>query len=448
MSLGPAIDALAAWLAAFGLPAWLAVPGATGLICLLPLLGFVVPLAVLGTMAERKVAAAMQRRLGPNQTSALGVFRLLFFFLPAPARQRAAQALMGLPLLRQSLQVLRRLGLVQLAADTAKTFAKEDLVPAGADALVFRAAPYLAVSGAFLAFAVLPFSARWVACDLSVGTVYVSGVTSLVLVGLVMAGWGSNNKWSLFGGVRAVAQIVSYEIPVALCIACVVVWCGSMSLVEITSAQARPGLLSFLGWNAFQHPALAVAALVFVIGSLAECNRTPFDLAEADSELVSGFNTEYSGMRWALFAMAEYVDMLLAGALLAVLFLGGYQSPIGEAWIAGLPLAAETAIHLAILLAKMMGVVAFFIWLRWTLPRLRMDQVMRLAWLRLVPSALACLLLTGLVAVFAAVRGWGAAEQAVAWAGGLAILGLLLLAGRARREPVHPAIRQLCGEAP
>jgi NADH-quinone oxidoreductase subunit H len=443
------IAAVTAWFAACGLPAWLAATTAYVLVVVLPIVAVVVPVAGLLTIAERKIAAAMQRRVGPNYTSAAGILELLLCFLPRPARQAAAQRLAHAPVLGWVLEKLRRAGLVQFLADGVKTIAKEDLVPAAADGVVFRAAPYLAMAGSFMAFAVIPIAAQVCMLDLSVGVVYVSGVTGLVVVGLLMAGWGSNNKWSLLGGMRAVAQIVSYEIPVVLAMATVVLWAGSMRMTDIVTHQGGYGVATFLGWNLLAHPFLAVAGVIFLIGSLAECNRTPFDLAEAESELVSGFNTEYSGMRWALFALAEYIDMILAGALFAVLFLGGYQSPIGDAWIAGLPVLAETAIHAAILGLKVLAVVGLFIWVRWTLPRFRIDQVMRLAWTRLVPIMLVCVAGTAVVITLTGGQAaYGPLAQVATWAV-VGIPGLIVYVILRQRSVAaeHPALRRLAGRA-
>jgi NADH-quinone oxidoreductase subunit H len=455
------VAACAAWLAGWGLPPGVAEVLAWVLVVVAPMLLVIAPVAGLATMAERKVAAAMQRRVGPNYTDAQGPLELLFFWRPRADRQAAARRVMALPGLGWLLAKARRAGLAQALADGVKTIAKEDLVPAAADPVVFRAAPTVALAGSFLAFAVVPVSQHWVMADLSVGVVYVSGVTGLVVVAMIMAGWGSNNKWSLLGGMRAVAQILSYEIPVVLAMAAVVTWCGTMSLSGITAAQYHEGWASFLGWNLVQHPLLAGAALLFLIGSLAECNRTPFDLAEAESELVSGFNTEYSGMRWVFFAMAEYIDMLLAGALFAVLFLGGYQSPLGEAAIAALPPAAEIVVHGLLLAAKVAGVVALFIWLRWTLPRFRIDQVMWLAWSKLVPAGLVILGGTVVLAVVAGPRpgdvvwgvlsapglpAWGLAGQAVAWVTIAVPVALLWRAVQRRRASAeHPVLRRLAG---
>lgn len=461
--LGYTVDTLSQWLAGF-VPGSLATVIAAFVIYILPFLAVVLPIAGLATLVERKVAAAMQRRVGPNHVRADGLIALAVgltcFWMDQRQRAALVARIMRLPVLGWMLEKARRLGLIQLAADGVKSIAKEDILPADADAVVFRAAPYLAIAGSLLAFVVLPVSQHWGMADLSVGAVYVEGVTGLVVVGLLMAGWGSNNKWSLFGGMRAVALIVSYEIPLTIAIGAVALWCGTLSLTQMVVAQYQPGIFSFLGWNLFQSPFLLALAVIWVIASLAECNRTPFDLAEADSELVAGFNTEYSGMRWVLFALAEYIDMFLAGALFAVLFLGGYQSPIGEEWIVALPMPIETALHGGILMAKISAMILFMIWLRWTLPRFRLDQAMTLAWTRLVPIALVCLVA---LAVAAVVAGRGAdavtygrfttaagvtvdgVSQLMGWLVGGGLLVVLVLWARRSKAKLPPELNRLTG---
>jgi len=285
-----------------------------------------------------------------------------------------------------------------------KMFLKEDMVPGGADRLLFRGSTYLALTGAFLAFAVFPFSQWYHMGDPPVAALYLGAVTGLVAVSILEAGWSSNNKWSYFGGIRAVAMIVSYEIPIALAIATICMWSGTMSLQGIIAAQYHPGWFSFSGWNLFQSPLLTLLAGVYYIAALAECNRAPFDLSEGESELVGGFHTEYSGLRWGLFFIAEYSDMLLVGGIFATLFLGGFQSPIGEQWIVSLPPFAEAVVHTLIAVAKALASVGFMMWIRWTLPRFRIDQVMKLAWTKLVPLALFCLFGLALTQLVAAQR--------------------------------------------
>jgi len=460
--LGYAVDSLAAWLSGSPEPGWFALTVAILVVWIAPLLLVVFPIAALGQIAERKIAAAIQRRVGPNSVGLDGPLRLLFrallFFLPRAAQDRALARFCSLPVVKPALEIARRLGLGQLVADGVKMLGKEDLVPAGADGLVFRLAPYLALIGSFLPFCVVPFTHHVVMLETPVGALFAIAAAGITVMALKMAGWGSGNKWSLLGGMRAVAQLVSYEIPVGLAVAGVVLWCGTLDLHAIVGQQYHAGVLSLLGWNALQSPFLLLLGAILFFAGLAECQRTPFDMAEAESELVSGFNTEYSGLRWGMFAMAEYTEMLLIGALLATLFLGGYQSPIGEEWIVGLPVVLETLVHGAILVLKMLASFLFMMWIRWTLPRLRVDQVMRLCWLQLVPLCL--LALFGIALTMLASGGalpgtpygrlpahlhpdLGVLGYLTAWALPL-VLGLLLVrAARSKYGQVHPAIRGL-----
>lgn len=310
--LGYAVDALAQWLAGSGKPGWFAVLLAAITVWVLPMLLVIFPIASLGQIFERKIAAAIQRRVGPNSVGLDGplrfAFRMLLCFLPRTTQDKAFATFTNLPGIRQFLRIAKSLGLGQLAADGVKMLGKEDLIPAGADGIVFRLAPYLALTGAFLPFCVVPFAHHLVMLEVPVGALYAIAVSGVTVMALKMAGWGSGSKWSMLGGMRAVAQLVSYEIPVGLAVAGVVLWCGTMDLHAIVGQQYHSGVFSLLGWNLLQSPFLLLLACVLFFGGLAECQRTPFDMAEAESELVSGFNIEYSGLRWGMFAMAEYRD--------------------------------------------------------------------------------------------------------------------------------------------
>jgi len=391
-SFGPASDRFALWIASTtGLPAsvatWVAI---VAFICL-PTLCLVFPIAGVAQYFERKIAGLAQRRKGP-MVGAEGVVRLvvdlLFFWKPRWQRQALQRKVESLPVLGTILGKVRQWGLGSIAADGVKMFLKEDMIPAGADRYLFHGSTYMVMLGGFLAWVVFPFSQGFHVADYPVGALFLGAVTGLVAVGILKAGWSSNNKWSHFGGIRAVAMIVSYETPIALCIAAMVMWSGTMSLQGIVSAQYHEGWLSFLGWNLFQTPLMVLLAVVYYIAGLAECNRAPFDLSEGESEIVGGFHTEYSGLRWGLFFIAEYADMMLVGGLFAVMFLGGYQSPVGEQWIVSLPQPWEALLHSAIMATKFVLSVGFMMWIRWTLPRFRIDQVMKLAWTKLVPLAL------------------------------------------------------------
>jgi NADH-quinone oxidoreductase subunit H len=407
ISVGPVSDTVASWLSARGLPVAVSEILAVLLVCVLPVLGIVFPIAGVAQYFERKIAASMQRRKGP-MVGAAGIVDLVadmaFFWLPRWKRRVIARRVERLPVLGALLRQVRQWGMGSMVADGVKMFLKEDMVPGGADRLLFRGSTYLALTGSFLAFAVFPFSQWYHMGDPPVAALYLGAVTGLVAVSILEAGWSSNNKWSYFGGIRAVAMIVSYETPIALAIATVCMWSGTMSLQGIVAAQYRPGWFSFSGWNLFQSPLMTLLAGVYYIAALAECNRAPFDLSEGESELVGGFHTEYSGLRWGLFFIAEYSDMLLVGGIFATLFLGGFQSPIGEQWIVSLPPFAEAVVHTLIAVAKAVASVGFMMWIRWTLPRFRIDQVMKLAWTKLVPLALFCLFGLALTQLVAAQR--------------------------------------------
>jgi len=362
--LGGAVPAPLLWLA-FAL----AVAGA--------LAGAVSAFSGVASYVERKVAAHMQARMGPMRVGPHGIF--------------------------------------QWMADGLKVMVKEDLIPADADRPLFRLAPYIVFLGSFTVFLVLPFARGLSIADLDIGILYMVAVSSLVVMGLLMSGWSSGNKWALFGAMRSAAQIVSYEIPIGITIIAVVTLVGSLSMQEIVVAQARgfpfdlplpraidpggDGWGGLFGWFLFRYPPFTLAAfLIYFIASLAETNRTPFDIPEAESELVAGFHTEYSGMRFSAFFMAEYANMLAVAGIATTLFLGGWLSPIpwgladlfaGSPVLAG---AAGTAEGLAWFFGKALFLIFVMMWLRWTLPRYRVDQLMDLCWKVLVPIALVNLL--------------------------------------------------------
>ncbi len=290
--------------------------------------------------AERKVSARIQDRLGPTRVG--GAF-----------------------------------GWLQLLADGIKLVCKEDTVPKGADQLLFRAAPYIAFAAVFLAYAALPFADRWVALDLDVGAFFILAVLGLQIFGVILGGYASGSKWSLFGAMREAAQVVSYEVPLGLCVVVVVLIAGSMNLNQIANLQAG----WFTSWLLFHDPFTFITFFVFCVCATASVNRAPFDLAEAESELVAGFHTEYSGMRWSFFFLAEYAAMFLVSGLAAVLFLGGWHGPVplgswlglvGPGWAGYL---GNLLGVLTMLIKSTLGVVVM-IWVRWSLPRLRIDQVL------------------------------------------------------------------------
>ena len=267
-------------------------------------------------------------------------------------------------------------GTLQTLADGVKLLLKEDIIPALVDRRLFILAPYIVFMGSFAVFAAIPFSDNIIASNLNIGILYIIAVSSLVVIGIIMAGWASSNKYALYGAMRSAAQIVSYEIPIALSILVVVMAVGSLGMQDIVRAQA--GGLS--NWLIFEHaPFNLIAFFILFVAGTAEVNRTPFDMPEAESELVAGFHIEYSGMRFAIFFLAEYANMFAVGAITATLFLGGWMSPFGSpdpAWLGILWLTG-----------KAIFLVFVMMWFRWTFPRLRVDQLMYTCWKVLIPIA-------------------------------------------------------------
>lgn len=315
-------------------------------------------------------------------------------------------------------------GWAQTIADGVKLLAKEDIIPRAADVVLFVIAPILVFASTFGLFLVLPFGPpvgdlKLQAHDLPLGVFYLAAISSLEAIGVILAGWASNNKWSLFGAMRAATQVVSYEIPLGIALITAVVAAGSFSLHDITIAQAG----WFWNWYVFRSPFLAIAFLVLFVCNLAEAKRAPFDLPEAESELVSGFHTEYSGMRFSIFFLAEYSAMYAIGIVSAVLFLGG--------WYTGIPLLdnAPAAVAIPIGIAAMMGkgvaVVFVQMWLRWTLPRVRLDHIMYLCLKVLVPFAMVALLGT---ALWEMAVGDRSCYFAIPFAGATALVTLIALA--------------------
>ncbi|MBP6875324.1 MAG: NADH-quinone oxidoreductase subunit NuoH [Candidatus Eisenbacteria bacterium] len=299
---------------------------------------------------ERRIAGRMQSRIGPNRTGPQGALQWL--------------------------------------ADGLKCLFKEDLMPDCADKLLFKIAPYFVFTGMFGTFAVLPFGAHLVAADLNVGVLYLLAITGLGVIGILLAGWGSNSKWALFGGIRSAAQLISYEIPSAFGLMTVVIAAGTMSLQGIVGAQ---GALPW-EWFIFRNPFLFAAFFLSLTAAIAESNRTPFDLPEAESELVAGYNVEYSGLRFLFFLFAEWAHIWVMSAIGTACFLGGWQIPgVSVERIAasqGWAYAGWQALSFAIFTAKATVIVFFVIQVRWTVPRLRVDQLMITCWKYLVPLTL------------------------------------------------------------
>ena len=333
--------------------------------------------------AERRVAARMQSRVGPNRVG--------------PG------------------------GFLQWIADAVKLLLKEDLVPDEADSILFRAAPYFMMVGFACVFVALPFSHRLIVADMNVGIFYILAVTALIVVGIIMSGWSSNSKWSLFGAIRSSAQIISYEIPAGMALMIPVLLAGTMSTQGIIRAQGGWPWQWFL----FDNPAATAAFFIYFISALAEGNRTPFDLPEAESELVSGYNTEYSGMRFSYFFLVEWGNMWVMSALAVTMFLGGWQLPglspeHFDALTGGTAVLAEIA-SLLLFALKTLFFVFVVMWLRWTLPRIRVDQMMNMCWKYLVPISFAGVLFVGLWMLIVHAAPWlGWAMRIVLTAGGAA----------------------------
>ncbi len=327
------------------------------------LLIFMAPTAGIITWVERRVSARMQSRIGPNRAGPQGF--------------------------------------IVWIADGIKSIVKEDIVPTESDEPLFRLAPYLVFIGVSATFVVMPFGQYLIAADLDVGILFVIAVTSLVAIGLMTGGWASNNKWSLLGGIRAAAQVISYEIPAAVAIVCVVMMTGSLRMQDIIQAQGGLGdmLLTRGGWPwywfVFRNPVSFGLFLLFFTTALAEGNRAPFDLPEAESELVAGYSTEYSGMRYLFFFFAEWANVFVFCGIATALFLGGWQVP------GFTPSQQEASLGLQIggvflFLLKAWILIFVVIWIRWTLPRVRIDQLMNLCWKWFVPLSFGAFVLTAL----------------------------------------------------
>ena len=342
----------------------------------LPLV-FILLYALVAVLAEIKVSAWMQDRLGYMRTGPYGLF--------------------------------------QPIADVVKLIQKEDTMPAKADNFLYNLAPYILFVGSFATFAAIPFADQFLAANLNIGLFYILAMSSFSVIGIIMAGWSSNNKYSLFGAMRSVAQIVSYEVPAAMAILIIAMLAGSLNVQDIIQAQrggiwnwyifggpkqtvvATSGLIISGNWMHFIYaPLLIITFLIHYISSLAETNRTPFDIPEAESELVAGYHTEYSGMKFALFFMAEYANMFLVSLVGSLLFLGGWQSPFGVFFGDTIGSPTLSSIEGFLWMAgKGFALVLVMIWLRWTLPRLRVDQLMYMCWKVLIPFSFGIALIVG-----------------------------------------------------
>ncbi|MDL1873217.1 NADH-quinone oxidoreductase subunit NuoH [Deltaproteobacteria bacterium PRO3] len=339
----------------YGAPLWVVQALVQFGIAAVVLMLFVSPFAGILSFIERRIAGRMQDRIGPNRVGPQGILQFL--------------------------------------ADGIKSLLKEDLIPKDADKPLFVIAPYLVFLGMFTTFVALPFASKLIVADLNVGILYIFATSSLTVVGLVMAGWGSGSKWSMLGGMRAAAQVISYEIPAGLAALTVLLLAGSLSMQTIISRQGPHPWQWFL----FDNPFCLIAFFILFTALVAEGNRAPFDLPEAESELVSGYNTEYSGMRFVFFFFAEWANLYVMAAILTTLFLGGWQIPASLAAATGsVGVWLTQVVQLLFFQIKCLVIIFLVIQLRWTLPRIRMDQLMSLCWKYLVPIGFVCVIGTAI----------------------------------------------------
>ena len=312
--------------------------------------------AMIAVYMERKVSAFMQDRLGPME---VGIFGF-----------KGGKKFWG--------------GIGQTIADAIKLLTKEDIIPDKADKVLMTLAPFIIFIGAFLTLVAVPFAENLVVSDFNIGIFYIIAISSFGVIGIILAGWSSNNKWSLYGAMRAAAQMISYEIPIGLSLLLVVIVVGSLNLGDIVNWQAENR------WFILHSPFAFIAFFIYFISTVAETNRTPFDIPEAESELVAGWMTEYSGFKWAVFFLSEYANMLVVSLVAAIVFLGGWLSPFTlvnifpENWL----FLDGPIFGFFWLMIKAIFLIFVMMWFRWTFPRLRVDQLMYLCWKVFIPFAL------------------------------------------------------------
>lgn len=322
--------------------------------------------AMYATWGERKVAAVMQDRVGPNRAGPLG--------------------------------------LLQPLADGVKLFFKEEIIPDRSTRVLFILGPALAMLTACMTSAVIPWGPDYVTesghvvalqvADINIGILYIFGVVSVGVYGLMLGGWASNNKFSLLSSIRAAAQAVSYELAFGISLVALLMMTGSLSMRDIVEQQHGFWSDGYFSWNFFKQP---LGFFIFLICSFAELNRAPFDMAECESELNMGYHLEYSSMKLGFYLFAEYINLFVSSAVIATLFFGGYNFPFMDEVAAGVSPMLFTAICVLVLLAKIISIILFFMFIRWTLPRFRYDQLMKLGWKSLIPIALVNMVITGIV---------------------------------------------------
>lgn len=296
--------------------------------------------AALAVYAERRVAAFIQNRVGPNRVGPLG--------------------------------------LLQPIADVVKLILKEDVTPAQGYKTIHAIAPIIPVVTALMTAVVIPFGEGLYATDINAGVLYLLAMTSLGVYGVTLAGWASNSKYSLLGGLRAAAQMISYELPLGMAIASCILFSNSLSLVDVVDSQEY-------WWNIFRNP---IGAVIFIVAAFAEANRTPFDLVEAEQELVGGFHTEYSSMKFGMFFLAEYMHVVIGSMLITTFFFGSYHLPFAGYWLPELSSTWQAVLDVSVFVAKTLIWVFIYIWVRWTIPRFKYNQVMKLGWKRLLPLSI------------------------------------------------------------
>jgi NADH-quinone oxidoreductase subunit H len=375
----------------FNLPVWVQA-AIKGLIAI----GVLIPIAGACSMAERKISAWIQGRPGPNRAIVPWVA-----YIPYLGR------------------FLQRLGVFHLMADGAKFVFKEDVVPGHVNKFYYYIAPLIALVPALTTVVVVPFGAYWdittetlkplILANVDVGILIIFAVGSLGVYSLILAGWASNSKYPFLGGVRASAQLISYELSLTLSVLPVFLWVnapgmpGTLGLFEVVQTQAQPGFWGGM-WYVFLMP---LSAFIFLVALFAETNRQPFDMPESEADLVGGFHTEYGEFKWSLFFVAEYAHMVIGSGVFTLLFLGGWNPlpwvPL-EPLITGLPVWLGGLIGFGIFLGKVLFFIFLFMWVRWTLPRFRYDQVMKLGWQKLLPLAIGNLVFYALVIAFLETR--------------------------------------------